>query len=245
MAKSLFENASSLPRGILVFAVLTLISGFVFHSEFAYNVWAQEPTLIASAVVGSDTAKAAPTAAASAPAAFLELASAVGETEPAKRLIEYKLKNDPSSRERYWAIVDFNQPSTSKRLYVFDAVEKKVERYYVAHGRGSEGTAGNNIPAIFSNQSGSNSSSLGIYRALDEYNGHHGRSLRLEGLEPTNSNALSRAVVMHTADYVSEAFIRETGRIGRSEGCFAVERSVGNTLIDELKDGAYIIASKD
>ena len=243
MAKSLFENASSLPRGILVFAVLTLISGFVFHSEFAYNVLAQEPTLIASAVVGSDTAKAAPTA--SAPAAFLELASAVGETAPAKRLIEYKLKNDPSSRERYWAIVDFNQPSTSKRLYVFDAVEKKVERYYVAHGRGSEGTAGNNIPAIFSNQSGSNSSSLGIYRALDEYNGHHGRSLRLEGLEPTNSNALSRAVVMHTADYVSDAFIRETGRIGRSEGCFAVERSVGNTLIDELKDGAYIIASKD
>ena len=243
MAKSLFENASSLPRGILVFAVLTLISGFVFHSEFAYNVLAQEPTLIASAVVGSDTTKAAPTA--SAPAAFLELASAVGETEPAKRLIEYKLKNDPSSRERYWAIVDFNQPSTSKRLYVFDAVEKKVERYYVAHGRGSEGTAGNNIPAIFSNQSGSNSSSLGIYRALDEYNGHHGRSLRLEGLEPTNSNALSRAVVMHTADYVSDAFIRETGRIGRSEGCFAVERSVGDTLIDELKDGAYIIASKD
>jgi len=243
MAKSLFESASSLPRGILVFAVLTLISGFVFHSEFAYNVLAQEPTLIASAVVGSDTTKAAPTA--SAPAAFLELASAVGETEPAKRLIEYKLKNDPSSRERYWAIVDFNQPSTSKRLYVFDAVEKKVERYYVAHGRGSEGTAGNNIPAIFSNQSGSNSSSLGIYRALDEYNGHHGRSLRLEGLEPTNSNALSRAVVMHTADYVSDAFIRETGRIGRSEGCFAVERSVGDTLIDELKDGAYIIASKD
>ena len=243
MAKSLFENALSLPRGILVFAVLTLISGFVFHSEFAYNVLAQEPTLIASAVVGSDTAKAAPTA--SAPAAFLELASAVGETEPAKRLIEYKLKNDPSSRERYWAIVDFNQPSTSKRLYVFDAVEKKVERYYVAHGRGSEGTAGNNIPALFSNQSGSNSSSLGIYRALDEYNGHHGRSLRLEGLEPTNSNALSRAVVMHTADYVSDAFIRETGRIGRSEGCFAVERSVGDTLIDELKDGAYIIASKD
>jgi len=243
MAKSLFENASSLPRGILVFAVLTLISGFVFHSEFAYNVLAQEPTLIASAVVGSDTAKAAPTA--SAPAAFLELASAVGETAPAKRLIEYKLKNDPSSRERYWAIVDFNQPATSKRLYVFDAVEKKVERYYVAHGRGSEGTAGNNIPALFSNQSGSNSSSLGIYRALDEYNGHHGRSLRLEGLEPTNSNALSRAVVMHTADYVSDAFIRETGRIGRSEGCFAVERSVGDTLIDELKDGAYIIASKD
>ena len=97
----------------------------------------------------------------------------------------------------------------------------------------------------FSNQNKSNSSSLGIYRTLNEYNGQHGRSLRLEGLEPTNSNALARAVVMHTADYVSESFIRQTGRLGRSEGCFAVEKAVGDTIINELKNGAYIIASKD
>jgi hypothetical protein len=141
--------------------------------------------------------------------------------------------------------VDFNQPSTSKRLYVFDTVEKKVNSYYVAHGRGSEGAKDDGIPEVFSNQNGSNSSSLGIYRALDEYVGGHGRSLRLEGLEPTNSNALARAVVMHTADYVSESFVRQTGRLGRSQGCFAVERSVGDTLINELKGGAYIIAAKN
>jgi len=118
-----------------------------------------------------------------------------------------------------------------------------VDSYLVAHGRGSEGA--NNIPSVFSNQNGSNSSSLGVYRTLGEYNGHHGRSLRLEGLEPSNSNVLARGVVMHTADYVSESFIRQTGRIGRSEGCFAIERSVGDTLINELKDGAYIIAAKN
>ena len=56
----------------------------------------------------------------------------------------------------------------------------------------------------FSNREGSFSSSLGIYRTLDVYNGHHGRSLHLEGLEPTNSNALARALVLHTADYVSD-----------------------------------------
>jgi hypothetical protein len=50
---------------------------------------------------------------------------------------------------------------------------------------------------------------------------------------------------MHTADYVSESFIRQTGRLGRSEGCFAVERSVGDTLIKELEKGAYIIATKN
>jgi hypothetical protein len=94
----------------------------------------------------------------------------------------------------------------------------------------------------FSNEANSLSSSLGIYRTLDEYNGKHGRSLRLAGLEPTNSNVLNRGVVMHTADYVSDDFVRQTGRLGRSEGCFAVSPAVGNNLIDELKGGAYIIA---
>jgi hypothetical protein len=213
-----------------------LILGFVFHARFPFEVYAQQ-------FVSESTAEAAAAESKTMTSAeiFIDLADSVGLTAPAKRLVDYKLKNDPASQERYFAIVDFNQPSTSKRLFVFDTVEKKVESYYVAHGRGS----GENIAERFSNFSGSNSSSLGIYKTLNEYNGRHGRSLRLEGLEPTNSNALSRAVVMHTADYVSESFIRQTGRLGRSEGCFAVERSVGDTLIDELKDGAYIIAAKD
>ena len=66
----------------------------------------------------------------------------------------------------------------------------------------------------------------------------------MQGLEPTNSNALSRAIVLHRADYVSDNFIKQTGRIGRSEGCFAVENSVADNLIDKLKNNAYIIAWK-
>ncbi|HEX2639347.1 MAG TPA: murein L,D-transpeptidase catalytic domain family protein, partial [Pyrinomonadaceae bacterium] len=208
-------------------------------SRLPSRVMAQQPSEAATALASS-TADAAPTAAAAATDIFLELAATVGQAAPAQRLIDYKLKNDPTSRPRFYAIVDFDQPSTSKRFYVFDTVEKRVSTYYVAHGRAS----GENIAEKFSNQNKSNSSSLGIYRTLNEYNGQHGRSLRLEGLEPTNSNALTRAVVMHTADYVSEAFIRQTGRLGRSEGCFAVEKSVGDTLINELKNGAYIIAAK-
>jgi hypothetical protein len=175
---------------------------------------------------------------------FRLLAETVGESVPAKRLIEYTLQTDPSRSERYWAIVDFNQPSTNKRLYLFDTVTKTVDTYYVAHGRGSEGRADDGIAEVFSNAPSSNSSSLGIYRALDEYVGNHGRSMRLEGLEPTNSNALERAVVLHRANYVSENFIRATGRLGRSEGCFAVEPLVADALVDKLKNGAYIIAWK-
>jgi hypothetical protein len=240
MARSLFALASSLPRGIFALAIFAMVLGVLFHSHFPFEVQAQQPVIRAAV---QPAAIKPPTSSSSD--VFLELAATVGETAPARHLIEYKLKSDPASQPRYWAVVDFNQPSTSKRLYVFDTVEKKVDAYYVAHGRGSEGSRDDGIADVFSNQNHSNSSSLGIYRTLGEYNGQHGRSLRLEGLEPTNSNVLARGVVMHTADYVSESFIRQTGRLGRSEGCFAVERSVGNTLINELKSGAYIIASKN
>ena len=242
MTRSFFPYVSHLPRGIFALASLALVFGVLFHTQFLSKVEARNLANFASA---ESPATAKTTPANSASEIFLELAETVGQTAPAKRLIDYKLKTDPSSQPRYWAVVDFNQPSTSKRLYVFDTVEKKVNSYYVAHGRGSEGAKDDGIPEVFSNQNGSNSSSLGIYRALNEYVGGHGRSLRLEGLEPTNSNALARAVVMHTADYVSESFVRQTGRLGRSQGCFAVERSVGDTLINELKGGAYIIAAKN
>ena len=189
---------------------------------------------------------AAPGKAVGVPAAkvFLKLAETVGQGARAKRLVDFKTKIDPSTHPRYWAIVDFSQNSTSKRFYVFDTAENTVATYYVSHGRGSEGSRDDGIAEVFSNEDGSLSSSLGIYRALDEYTGQHGRSMRLAGLETTNSNALSRAIVLHTADYVSESFIRQTGRLGRSEGCFAVEKAVGDRLIDQLKNNAYIIAWK-
>jgi hypothetical protein len=239
MARSLFANVSSPRRGIFTFAVVAVFLAVLFHSQFFIEIEAQQPAHpIKAAPIRSSAAKA------SAGEVFLELAKAVGQELPAKRLIDHKLKFDPSSQPRYWAIVDFGQPSTSKRFYVFDTVQKKVDTYYVAHGRGSEGPSDDGMAELFSNNEGSLSSSLGIYRTREVYDGRHGRSLRLEGLEPTNSNALARGIVLHTADYVSEAFIRQTGRLGRSEGCFAVERALGDTLIDQLKTGTYIVASK-
>jgi hypothetical protein len=237
MNRSLFARPSHLSRGLFTFAILALTVGVGFHSHILSRIQAQEPVRTATNGPSADGKELRATA----NETFLVLASTVGQSAAAERLIDFKQKYDPASRQRYFAIVDFSKPSTSKRLFIFDTLANKVENYYVAHGRGS----GENFAERFSNLSGSNSSSLGIYKTLNEYNGQHGRSLRLEGLERTNSNAQARAVVMHTADYVSESFIRRTGRLGRSEGCFAVERSVGDKLIDELKDGAYIIAVKN
>lgn len=134
------------------------------------------------------------------------------------------------------AIADFSQSSRNKRLYVIDFQKHKVLlNTYVAHGRNS----GNEYANKFSNLNSSYQSSLGFYRALGTYQGKHGLSLRLEGLEKNiNDQALARAIVMHGADYVSEAFIRQTGRLGRSLGCPAVSNADHKPLIELLRDGA-------
>lgn len=228
-------------QGTLAVAILSFVSGLFLHSHLVTRVVGQQGESAVRIVAPEAAGSGAP---ATTSEIFLQLAGSVGQAAAAKRLMDFKAKNDATSRPRYYAIVDFDQPSTSRRFYVFDTVEGRVTSYLVSHGRGSEGANDDGIAEAFSNQDGSNSSSLGIYRTLDEYNGKHGRSLRLEGLEATNSNVLARGVVLHTADYVSDDFIRQTGRLGRSEGCFAVDKAVGNTLIDQLKGGMYIIATK-
>ena len=86
-------------------------------------------------------------------------------------------------------------------------------------------------------------SSLGVFRALDAYRGTHGPSLRLEGLEPGfNDHARERAIVLHGADYVSEAMIAAYGRLGRSWGCPAVRPGVAKKLIDAIRDGSLVVA---
>jgi len=134
------------------------------------------------------------------------------------------------------AICDFTQSSRNKRLYVIDMLKRKVlYNTYVAHGRNS----GNEFAEHFSNANSSFQSSLGFYKTLGTYQGKHGLSLRLEGLEKgINDRALERAIVMHGADYVSESFIKNTGRLGRSLGCPAVSIADSKKLINMLYNGA-------
>lgn len=134
------------------------------------------------------------------------------------------------------AIADFSQSSRNKRLYVIDMIKKKIlMNTYVAHGRNS----GDEFAKKFSNNNESYQSSLGFYRTLGTYIGKHGLSLRLEGVEKgINDRALQRAIVMHGAEYVSESFIKNTGRLGRSLGCPAVSIADSKTLINLLYNGA-------
>lgn len=136
------------------------------------------------------------------------------------------------------SIADFSLPSTEKRLYVVDLKNYQVlYKTYVAHGRNSGTVMANS----FSNRSSSFKSSLGFYKTLDTYNGKHGYSLRLQGLERgVNDNAYGRAIVMHGADYVNPAYIPRQGYIGRSLGCPAVMSKEATPIINTIKNGTCL-----
>ena len=137
------------------------------------------------------------------------------------------------------AIADFSRPSTEKRLYIIDLEARQlVLRTYVAHGANT----GELYAEHFSNREGSHQSSLGLYRVGAEIvSPKHGAALLLHGLDRgVNDKALEREIIMHGADYVSEAFIAEHGRLGRSWGCPAVPREHMQRLVTLLADGGLL-----
>lgn len=161
---------------------------------------------------------------------------------PVERLIELRNDRYPTSRPRYWGVVNFDLHSGKPRLFVLDVVAEEVTAYLCSHGIGSEGPTDDGFANVFSNVSGSNASSLGIYRCAETYHSSkNGYSMKLDGLEDTNSNARSRYIVMHGASYVSKAFVQEYGRVGRSEGCPAVDHVYAKKVIDQLKLGSLLI----
>ncbi|GAA4023167.1 hypothetical protein GCM10022409_03740 [Hymenobacter glaciei] len=136
-------------------------------------------------------------------------------------------------------LVDFSRPSQQKRLWVIDVAAGRVLFHtLVAHGKAS----GGDLPVAFSNQEGSEKSSLGFYRtAPATYVGKHGLSLKLHGLDPGfNTNAESRAVVVHGADYVCEEFVRAHGRLGRSQGCPALPAGQAAAIVQAIKGGSVL-----
>ena len=84
-------------------------------------------------------------------------------------------------------------------------------------------------------------SSLGFFVTGEPYVGKHGLSMHLNGKdEGFNSNAYDRSVVMHAADYVSEEFVKEHGRLGRSHGCPALPPALNEPIINQLKNGTCL-----
>ncbi|MGZ3659968.1 MAG: murein L,D-transpeptidase catalytic domain family protein [Bdellovibrionota bacterium] len=156
------------------------------------------------------------------------------------KAVDYFQKNRGTiPNPRYFTLVDFNLRATQKRLFLFDLSTGSVERHAVAAGKNSD-PDDDGFATKFSNALGSEESSLGFYRTLQTYIGGHGLSLKLSGLDPTNSNAEARAIVMHPANYVNDS----TPRAGRSWGCTAIDPAVSAKVIARLKNGSMMLVDR-
>lgn len=151
-----------------------------------------------------------------------------------------KARSAGLDQQQILTIVDFSKPSTENRFYVIDFKHLKVlYNTLVAHGKNS----GDNYAERFSNGIGTEESSLGLYVTEQPYwGGRDGYDLRLHGLTPGyNTNAERRAVIVHGANYVNPSLAAH-GRLGRSWGCFSLEKSMNRSVINTIKGGTLIFA---
>lgn len=140
-------------------------------------------------------------------------------------------------------VADFSPASRATRFHIVDMANGRISSLLVAHGRGSDPDHSGWVER-FSNDPGSAATSSGVYLTAGEYQGKHGRSMRLKGLDPTNSNAEERAVVVHGAWYVSPQMVADHGKLGRSEGCLAFSEADLPRVLEQLGPGRLIIAGK-
>lgn len=140
-------------------------------------------------------------------------------------------------------IADFSRPSSEPRFFVVDLVGGKVRSFLVAHGKGSD-PEHEGIVRRFSNEFESFASSRGAYLTHTWYDGKHGPSMRLYGLDPDNSNAEARAIVIHGAWYANPDMIGKWGKLGRSDGCFAFSEDKLMEITARLGPGRLIFADK-
>jgi hypothetical protein len=142
------------------------------------------------------------------------------------------------ARSRYLTICDFSQSSARRRFYLIDMEDRRLLiQTWVAHGRNS----GTDYATRFSNTVDSWQSSLGFYSTGRTYQGAHGLSLRLQGLEPgINDKAMQRSIVLHGATYVDGARARAGVMMGRSFGCPAVPQAESAKIINIIRDGSCL-----
>lgn len=227
-----------------LFAVLTLAAivpaGLLAPSADAaprVNVRLASPLTQQSAPVASVRVLATPI-----PATTKSLPKGMREVvwQRATRARDCAIRHGQISPQAKMAVIDYDMPSSAARLWVIDPSSSRVLLTdLVAHGSGS----GQLMANSFSNVEGSYQTSLGVFRVGESYEGKHGASLRMDGLERGfNDQARARAIVMHSAWYVDSAVVQKTGRLGRSQGCPAVREQVLDQVEKALKGGGMVFA---
>jgi hypothetical protein len=161
----------------------------------------------------------------------------------ARALLALEARRSSIRKTDVIGITDFNRPSREARFYLLDVASGRVTGHLVAHGRGSDPHHIGYLQA-FSNVYGSEATSRGAYVTGDYYEGKYGYSMRVRGLDPSNSNAEPRAIVIHQAWYAEPEVVAQHGKLGRSEGCFALSAASHAEVLSRLGPGRLLYADK-
>ena len=138
-------------------------------------------------------------------------------------------------------IADFGLHSARRRFHFVNLDREEVKSYHVSHGAGSDPEHDGWLNS-YSNVEGSNATSKGAYVTWEWYVGRYGTSVRLGGLDSTNDNALQRYIVMHRAKDAEPSHIEQWGRLGRSNGCFALGEEQFRIALLNLSGGRLLYA---
>jgi len=184
-------------------------------------------------------------------AAVVVAAPALGAPDPAgpsPRLVEaaraaLDRHADRIVHRQLVAIADYSLHSALPRFFLYAPGSGAVTALRVAHGRGSD-PAHSGWLQRFSAQPGSAASSAGAYLTGAAYVGQHGHSRRLIGLDPDNATAEARAIVIHGAWYCEPSVVQQTGKLGRSEGCFAFSAADAALVLNRLGPGHLIFSGR-
>lgn len=140
-------------------------------------------------------------------------------------------------------VVDYSLHSSKERLFVIDLESGAVTAFRAAHGLGSDADHDGYLDR-FSNVSGSQASPEGLFRFAEEYSGKHGKSFRLDGLDEGNKTSRARAIVIHAASYAEPAFLKQHGKLGRSNGCIVFSKADLTRFTEEVPEGTLIFVGK-
>ena len=135
----------------------------------------------------------------------------------------------------YCIIVDFSIHSGKERLFVVDLTNNRIDiSGFCAHG------VGKNFDCItkpkFSNEVGSNLSSLGHYRLgkCRKTSKYNLSAIELHGLDKSNSNAYSRGILIHTG--LPDNTIPGLPCLPLSQGCFTIPTGTFKSILDVKGD---------
>ncbi|HVR90477.1 MAG TPA: murein L,D-transpeptidase catalytic domain family protein [Novosphingobium sp.] len=169
-------------------------------------------------------------------------------TQQQRRILAVAKEQMERNRARLWrtdlvGVADFALPSSLPRFHFANLEGGTVRSFLVAHGKGSD-PEHDGFLKLFSNEPGSLATSRGAFISYEWYKGKYGTSIRLGGVDPDNSHALDRAIVLHPAWYANADMLEKWGKLGRSDGCFAMGEADFNEALWHLSGGRLIYADR-